>query len=273
MRDRFRAAGLPTPELDARLLAEKAFGLGRLALVQHEAEIADPAALARLDALAEKRLAGMPVERLLGEKGFYGRSFALSPDTLGPRPETEMLVEIGLGALGGKAAPRILDLGTGSGAIIVSLLAERPDANGVATDLSPGAIEAARANAGRHGVLDRLALRHGSWFAPMAADERFALIVSNPPYIETDAILDLGIEVREHDPLLALDGGPDGLDAYRTILEGARAHLEPGAPLLVEIGSGQGDAVSALFVAAGFAGVAVRKDLAGLDRVVIGHHF
>jgi len=246
-----------------------------------------------------------------------------------PRPETELLVDKALDWLRGRPAPRILDLGTGTGCIPVSILANARAATAVATDLSPRALEAARENAQRHGVAKRIAFLEGSWFEPlqspssgaarhllprgekgrgaMAADSaepgpspvsqrtaspspllgegapkgrmrrdgsgmRFDLIVSNPPYIESDEIPGLSPEVREHDPLLALDGGPDGLAPYRIIVRDAPGYLEPGGRLMVEIGSGQAEGVARLFEEAGFEDVATDKDLAGLDRVVSGHH-
>lgn len=271
VRDRFRSAGLPNADLDARLLARAAFGLDALALSLHERHDAEPEGLACLDALALRRLAGEPVARLLGRQEFYGLDFTLNAGTLVPRPETELLVELALARLEGRSAPRVLDLGTGSGAIIIAMLAQRPDALGVAVDLAPQALDAARANAERHGVNGRLSLASGSWFEPVG-ERRFDVIVSNPPYIESAAIAGLQPEVRDHDPILALDGGSDGLEPYRVIAKAAPRHLVPGGAVLVEIGESQGPAVAALFAEAGLGGIGIAKDLAGLDRVVFGHH-
>lgn len=272
MRDIFRRGGIDTPELDARLLAELAFGVERLELVNREREIAGPEALQALQALAARRLRGEPVFRILGEKGFWGLSFMLNEATLVPRPETEMLVRRGLELLEARRSRRFLDLGTGTGCIAIALLTELPAATAVAVDLAGAAVAAAQQNAERHGVAERLDLRQGSWFEPLDPDERFDLIVSNPPYIGQGELATLAPEVREHDPALALDGGPDGLDAYRALVMAAPAFLKPGGSLLLEIGYQQGPAVRSLVQAAGFARVTLEKDLAGLDRMVVGYH-
>jgi release factor glutamine methyltransferase len=271
VRDRFRNGDIDTPELDARLLAEQAFRLDSLALSMAEKTAAPPDAIARLDAFAERRLGGEPVARILGHKEFYGLDFVLTGAVLVPRPETEQLVTLGLEAIARLDAPTILDLGTGSGCIAIALLVNAPKARAVATDLSPEALEVARENAGRHGVLDRLELRAGSWCGPLMAAEAFDLVLSNPPYVETEIIGQLPPEVSEHDPALALDGGQDGLTAYRAIAEAIEGHLRPGGMLLVEIGSEQGLEVGALLSNAGFSSIDIRKDLAGLDRVVVAH--
>lgn len=272
VRDLFRRGGIDTPELDARMLAEKAFDLDRLSLVNREREPAPPEALSILQQMAERRLRGEPVVRIFGEKEFYGLSFTLGQFTLVPRPETEMLVVRGLELLAGRTNKQILDLGTGTGCIIISLLVESPSASGVAVDLSPEALVTAQHNADRHHVEKRLDLRRGSWFGPLNAGEQFDLIVSNPPYIATDEIAGLMREVRDHDPVLALDGGADGLEAYRAILGGAAKWLKPDGAVLLEIGASQAVPVTALAIRAGFRNVRVHKDLAGLDRVVEGHH-
>ena len=271
VRDRFRAGDTDTPDLDARLLAEAAFGLDGMGLLQHEAAEAEPEAIARLDGFAERRLAGEPVARILGHKAFYGLDFDLNAATLVPRPETELLVDLTLEVLKPLAAPQFLDLGTGSGCVAIAILVNAPAARAVATDLSPEALVAARANAERLGVADRIEFRLGNWCTPLKPDEMFDLIVSNPPYVESEVIEDLAPDVRDHDPHLALDGGADGLFAHRLIALGIKGRLRPGAPLLVEIGSEQGLEVGALFDKAGFGRIDIRKDLAGLDRVVIAY--
>jgi release factor glutamine methyltransferase len=269
-RDRLADAGFGTPELDAQLLAEQALGLTRLDLTLREREPVSEDAAARFAEALERRLAGEPVARILGHKGFYGLDFALGPETLVPRPETELLVDLALTAVRGRDEARLLDLGTGTGCIAISVLANAADATAVATDLSDEALAVARGNAERIGVGARLELRRGAWFAALETGETFDVIVSNPPYIAHDDIAGLEIEVRGHDPLLALDGGPDGLDPYRIIVAEAPAHLRPGGLLAVEIGADQGEAVSALFARAGFARIEVFRDLAGHDRVVRG---
>lgn len=249
-----------------------AFKLDRLALVTREREPAPAEGLKALEIMGARRLRGEPVVRILGEKEFYSLSFQLSDATLIPRPETEMLVVRGLEILEGRHHKRILDLGTGTGCVAISLLTESPSARAVAVDLSAEAIVTAQANADRLGVDKRLELRKGSWFNPLQRGEVFDLIVSNPPYISTPEIAGLAREVRDHDPQLALDGGADGLDAYRAILAGAVQWLKPDGAILCEIGSTQGLAVKTLFFQAGLRDVTVFQDLAGLDRVVEGHH-
>jgi len=272
VRDLFRRAGIDTPELDARLLAELAFGLDRLELVNRERDVAAPEALARLQGFATRRLRGEPVVRIIGEREFWGLPFTLNAATLVPRPETEMLVRRGLELLEGRIHKRVLDLGTGTGCVPIAILAESPSATAVGVDLSSEAIIAAQANAERHGVARRFDARPGSWFDPLQVGELFDLITSNPPYIERAAIDGLAPEVKDHDPLLALDGGADGLEAYRQIVGEAIHWLKPGGLLAVEIGSTQAAAVREMFVKAGFDEVSVEKDLAGLDRVVAGYH-
>lgn len=217
-----------------------------------------------------RRIIGESVARIVGEREFYGLAFSLNGATLEPRPDTELLVDLAIKALpqGGS----LVDMGTGTGCIPISVLANRPDATGLATDINPLALQMARHNAERHNVRARLRFAEGSWFEAVG-DERFDLILSNPPYIASNVIETLSSEVREFDPMLALDGGPDGLGPYRIIAREAADHLLPGGQVLVEIGYDQADAVSALFRNAGFAEVHVHKDLAGLDRVVVAHHF
>jgi len=271
VRDRFRAADLDTPELDARLLAEAAFKLDSLGLVQHERDPATPEKAATLDRLAARRLEGEPVARILGHQEFYGLDFVLNAATLVPRPETELLVECALAALKERNSPLLLDLGTGCGCVAIAVLKHAPTAQAVATDLSEAAIAAARENAARHGVLDRMTFRAGSWCGPLLPDERFDVVVSNPPYVESDIIAELQPEVAVYDPRLALDGGEDGLAAYRAIATGLVGRIKPGGTLAVEVGSEQGIRVGAILAGAGLTAIDIRKDLAGLDRVVLGH--
>jgi release factor glutamine methyltransferase len=272
VRDRFRAQGMDTPELDARLLAQAAFGLDAMGLVRREREPATPEQLVGLDRFALRRLAGEPISRIVGEQEFWGLKFVLSEATLVPRPETEQLVEEALARLAGLRAPRIVDLGTGSGAIIVSILEALPRAHGLATDISEAALATARRNAERHGVAGRLDFRQGPWWQAVPHTELFDLIVSNPPYIATAAIADLAPEVRVFDPKAALDGGWDGLEAYRAIASQAARRLVPKGHMLLEIGYNQAEAVSRVFRRAGFGRVEILKDLAGLDRVVSASH-
>jgi release factor glutamine methyltransferase len=272
VRDRFRAAGLATPELDAQLLARSVFRMKAAELFTREADYAAKGEIEFLSILADRRLAGEPVARIVGHKEFYGLDFSLNAATLIPRPETELVVDLAIKALRGEERPTLLDLGTGSGAIAIAVLANMANLRAVATDLSEEALGAARNNAEDSGVAGRVEFRLGDWYGALAPAERFEAIVSNPPYIESGAIAGLMPDVRDFDPGLALDGGADGLEAYRAIVGQARWHLNAEAPLIVEIGSTQGRAVAALFEAAGFSDIRIEKDLAGLDRVVIGSH-
>jgi release factor glutamine methyltransferase len=269
VRDLFRRAGIDTAELDARIFAEVAFGMDRLTLVNRERDPATAEQLKALEKLAQRRLKGEPVARIIGERGFWGLAFKLNDATLVPRPETEMLVQRGLEIVGPLDHPRILDLGTGSGCISIALLTEFSDLSAVAVDLSKEALDMARFNAGRHVVFDRFETRQGSWFDPIKPGERFDLIVSNPPYIESAAIETLMVEVRDHDPRLALDGGPDGLRPYRAIARDAAQHLTPEGVVLLEIGTGQGAAVTDIFAECGFNRIDVERDLGGHERMVV----
>lgn len=259
-RRRLAASGVAAPALDARLLLQHAAGLS------HEDIVAEPrretAAGDEFRTLIARRQAHEPVSRILGEREFHGRLFHVTPAVLDPRPDTETLVEAVVARMG--AGARVLDLGTGSGAIIVTILAERTDATGVATDLSAAALQVANANALRHGAGQRLRLVHCSWFE--GVEGLFDVIVSNPPYIPLGDIAGLTPDVRDFDPWMALDGGPDGLMAYRRIAAGARPHLAEGGSVMVEIGAGQQRDVEAIFQAAGFALTAEAKDLAGHVR-------
>ena len=261
--------GFETAALDAKLLTQHGLGLSALDLAMRENQIVDPDGADRVAALLQRRLTGESVARIVGEREFYGLAFTLNAATLEPRPDTELLVELALGAMpdGG----RLLDLGTGSGCIPIAMLAHMDGISAVAVDLSALALQAARHNAVRHGVADRLTLVDGSWFEPLAR-QRFDLIVSNPPYITSAVVETLAPEVKDFDPLLALDGGPDGLAPYRIIAAQAAGWLTERGQVLVEIGHDQGAAVSALFLEAGFDDVSVHQDLAGLDRVVVAHH-
>ncbi|SUB02747.1 Release factor glutamine methyltransferase [Pannonibacter phragmitetus] len=268
LRDRFRKAGLASPELDARLLVAAAAVLspGDVVLRTDDPVSGAVAALARRH--AQRREAREPVGRILGERQFFGLDLALSPDTLEPRPDTETLVEVMLARAGGFSSPLIADIGTGTGAIILALLSELPQARGLAIDLSRGALETARANARRHGLEDRLCFAQASYAGSLAPT--FDWIVSNPPYIVSDVIAGLDEDVRKHDPVLALDGGHDGLVAYRAIVPQALPALRPGGRLGLEIGFDQGGAVCGLMAEAGFKDIEIIQDLGGNDRVVTG---
>ena len=259
---RLSAAGLPEPARDVRLLLAHALGhpADRLMILLHDPVTAE--AEAAFAALLAARITGRPVSQILGRRQFWGRNFRVTADVLDPRPETEALVAEALT----QPFTRLLDLGTGSGAIAVTLLAECPAATGLATDLSPEALAVARGNATTFGVEPRLSFAQGSWFA--AVTGQFDLIVSNPPYITASEMAELDPGVREWEPHLALSPGGDGLDAYRAIAAGALAHLAPAGRLMVEIGPSQGADVAALFTAAGLQALRVLPDFDGRDRVV-----
>lgn len=233
-----------------------------------EGDVVSAEDAAHIVALMTRRLSGESVARIIGEREFYGLAFGLNAATLEPRSDTELLVDLALDAL--PMGGQLLDLGTGTGCIPIAILANRADATGVAVDLSVLALDMAHTNADRHAMAHRLTLREGSWFTALEADadRRFDLIVSNPPYIVSAVVDELEPEVRDFDPRLALDGGPDGLAPYRVIAAEAAAWLKPGGTVLVEIGYDQGGAVLALFTAHGFATVSLHQDLNGLDRVV-----
>jgi release factor glutamine methyltransferase len=259
------AAGIDGSAGDARALLAEAVGIARDRLTLHLGEDLEPGAAVRFAALIARRAAREPVAKILGRRVFWGREFEVTADVLDPRPETECLVAE---ALAGPKPLTLLDLGTGSGILAVTLLAEWPEVRGVATDLSEAALAVAARNAAQAGVTARLDVIRADWFAGVTGV--FDLIVSNPPYIGVDEMAGLMPEVRAHDPRLALTDEADGLTAYRAIAGGAGAHLRPGGRLMVEIGWRQGAAVADLLRAAGFEAVAVLPDLEGRDRVVCG---
>ncbi|RMA41885.1 peptide chain release factor N(5)-glutamine methyltransferase [Rhodophyticola porphyridii] len=263
-RDRLRAAGLDGADRDARWLMAGALGVPPdRVILRLQDPLSDPAACSFETAIA-RRLDREPVSHILGGRWFYGRWFRVTRDVLDPRPETETLVDLALNA----PFSTVLDLGTGTGCILLSLLAERPGATGLGTDISPEALAVAERNATGLGLSDRLDLRLSDWTADVTG--RFDLIVSNPPYISAAEMADLAPDVRDHEPHLALTDGGDGLAAYRAITAGAPHHLARGGRLLVEIGWTQGPAVSALFRAAGLEEIAVHSDMDGRPRVVSG---
>jgi len=267
----FRQEDLDSPELDARLLTGHVLGLDHAALLARGDRKLDSQETARLHELALRRLDREPVARILGIKEFWGLPFVLNDATLVPRPETETVVEAALAALyggGPRGRPlRIADLGTGSGAILIALLHELSGASGTGTDISVDALEMARGNAARLGVDARAEFVLADFNAPLT--DRFDLVVSNPPYIPTGEIDALPPEVRR-DPRVALDGGADGLDAYRTIAGQAGKLLTRQGTLVVEIGLGQEPAVAALFRAAGLAPEPAKPDLSGIPRALAG---
>jgi release factor glutamine methyltransferase len=271
---RFRDRGLDTPDLDARILVGHALGLDRTGLLLAGERRLEATEIARIETLAARRLRREPIARITATKEFWGLPLRITPDVLVPRPQTETVVEQALAAVdrtGRRArALRLADLGVGSGAILIALLAELPNACAVGTDRDPAALALARENARRLGVAARAAFVACDFGAAVAPG--CDLVVTNPPYIRTDEIAALEPDVREFDPRGAIDGGIDGLAAYRVIAIHARHILTPGAHLIAEIGQGQGNAVAAIFAAAGFGSISIVPDLAGLSRVAVAVH-
>jgi release factor glutamine methyltransferase len=271
---RLRSAGIDEAELDARILLGAVLDLDLTGMIAQATRPLTSAEAALLARYAQRRIAGEPIARILGSKEFWGLSFQLSPATLEPRPDTETVVELALELLradGGSDRPlRIADLGTGTGAILLALLSELPAATGIGTDISEAALQTAAANAARAGLSERTTFVACDYASGLSGP--FDLIVSNPPYIRSADIGSLAVEVRNHDPLAALDGGADGLDAYRTLVPQAARLLAPGAALVVEAGEGQSGQIQALMVAAGLTPApSPRADLAGIPRAVAGH--
>lgn len=261
---RARLAETETPSLDARLLLQHATGLDHAALVADPDLMMSDDAATKFQAMVNRRAAYEPVSRILGTREFFGRNFKVTPDVLDPRADTETIVDVCLQLLPEGRTARILDLGAGSGILAVTLLSERPHATGVAIDMSPAALAVAQENASA--VIDRLQLTESNWFSHV--EGRFDLIVSNPPYIPAAEVVRLDIEVRDHDPRLALDGGGDGLDCYRHIASGSVHHLGEMGYVVVEIGAGQEKDVTGIFDAQQFQLIAQKQDLGGHVRAL-----
>jgi release factor glutamine methyltransferase len=264
---RLKAGQIDSPSIDARLLLEVATGAGRADILTDPYRALTPDQQATLDGYVERRLKREPVSRILGKKGFWKIMLNVTPDVLSPRPDTEAILDVVMLAFAPHQAFTMIDLGTGSGAILLATLAERAGARGVGTDISFEALAVARDNAASLDLDGRCDFLRTEWAAGMA-DHSFDLVVSNPPYIPSDDIDGLDPEVRDHDPRLALDGGPDGLQAYRDLAPEILRILKPGGIFAVEIGWDQGPQVKALFEAQGFTDVIVVKDLSDRDRVV-----
>lgn len=268
-KSRLEAAGLAGPVIDARLLVEAAADAARIDILTDPHRPLTEEQEARLLDYLGRRERREPVSHILGRRGFWKIMLRVTPDVLTPRPDTETIVDLVLKEFGEHQVFSVLDLGVGSGAILLAILAERPLARGLGVDVSEEALAVARENAANLGLAGRCALLRGDWTEGLA-DENFDLVVSNPPYIATDVIETLEPEVREHEPRLALDGGPDGLDAYRRLAPEILRVLKPGGRFAVEIGYDQKTAVEALFREAGGADVRTLRDMADRDRVVAG---
>lgn len=268
-----RAGDIESPELDARLLIGAALNLDLTGLISAAKRVLSSDEAAQLAQFSARRLYGEPIARITGIKEFWGLQFTLSADTLVPRPDTETIVEAALECLDATGprsrALRIADLGTGSGAILLALLSELPNATGIATDINFAALRTARGNADLNGLAQRVHFVACDYASALMGD--FDLIVSNPPYIPSADIAGLDIEVRAHDPMRALDGGSDGYDAYRVIAPEAARLLAPGGLLVVEVGHDQSDTVAGLILEAGLDLPAPAKtDLGGIRRAVMG---
>lgn len=270
VRTSLEQAGKPEAALDARLLVEHFTGTDRAdAITDPQRSVSEEHAEAVLAALA-RRIGGEPVHRIVGAREFYGMRLTLSPGTLEPRPDTEALVDLILpfvrAAADRHGTCHILDLGTGTGAVALALLSQEPRAQAVGADISEDALATAAINADMTGNTGRFQAVRSHWYSEI--EGRFHIIVSNPPYITSKDVLSLEREVRDHDPLAALDGGPDGLAAYRVIAAGAAQYLEEGGIAAVEIGHDQSEAAAGIFAAAGFRSAGSAKDLAGVVRAL-----
>ncbi|UXT20392.1 peptide chain release factor N(5)-glutamine methyltransferase [Agrobacterium tumefaciens] len=269
-RKRLQAAGIADPLLDARLLIAEVVGFSLTDFVMKPDRAVTPEESARIAAMIERRANGEPVHRILGHREFHGLDLLLSKETLEPRPDTEVLVDTLLPALkktvSAKGGARILDMGTGTGAICLALLKECPEVTGIGSDISDDALETAARNAARNDLGARFEAIRSDWFEKISG--RFDIIVSNPPYIKTDIVATLDQEVRIHDPMAALDGGQDGLAPYRLIAADAGRFLVENGIVGVEIGFDQRLDVSAIFASHGFSLLDAVKDYGGNDRVL-----
>jgi release factor glutamine methyltransferase len=239
--------GIENPRADAQILLSHVLGCKKVDLFVRHDEVPPETDRAQFRELIQRRVAGWPVAYLVGARDFYLLTFEVSPAVLVPRPETEMLVAESLAFLKPRTAPAVLDIGTGSGCIAISIAHQKKDAQVTATDISPDALEVAQRNAAKHGVADRVTFLQGDLFAPLPADATFDLVVSNPPYIALHEFAGLAPDVREHEPRVALDGGADGLAFYRRLAANVAKFIKPGGKLLLEIGATQDEPVRALF--------------------------
>lgn len=266
---RLEAAGVESPVIDARLLVEAAAGATRADIVAEPRRVLSDDQKATLETYLARRERREPVSHILGAKGFWKIMLGVSPAVLTPRPDTETILDVVLPMLAEDEAVSVLDLGVGSGAILLAILAERPAARGLGIDVSEDAIAVARENAANLGLATRAAFVRGLWTEGLDAGQ-FDLVVCNPPYIPTADIDTLAPEVRDHEPRIALDGGPDGLDAYRQLAPGIARVLKPGGHFALEIGPAQRGPVEALMRQAGAEQLTVTHDLAGRERVISG---
>jgi release factor glutamine methyltransferase len=264
----------PHPERarrDAESLLLHLFGKSKAWLLAHVDDDFAGCSAIRYEALLQRRLAGEPIQYITGEAEFYGLPFRVTRDVLIPRPETELLIEKTLELAAQFQQPRIVDIGTGSGAIAITLAHRLPDARVTTIDVSESALVIARENAERNGIASRIRFLQGDLLSP-AANEQFDIVVSNPPYVPITDLDTLAVEVRDHEPALALFAGNDGLDIYRRLIPGAHASLVPNGFIALEIGFGQSQAIQALLADAGFSRIEFIPDLQGILRVAVAQH-
>jgi release factor glutamine methyltransferase len=267
---RLKAAGIDAPMREARLLLGHAAGLSQSTLIGWPERTIEAGAAECFAALVERRLAREPVARILGRREFWSLDFAVTADTLDPRADTETVIEAVLAHLPDRQAPlRIVDFGTGTGCILLALLSELTGAFGIGVDRSAAAARVAACNAASLGLARRAGFAVGDWAAAIGGT--FDLAVSNPPYIPTAEIAGLAPEVVRYDPAAALDGGADGLDAFRRLAPEFARILRPGGLAAFETGAGQADRVAAICLAAGLQPLEIRADLAGIGRAVIAY--
>ncbi|MBM4361879.1 MAG: peptide chain release factor N(5)-glutamine methyltransferase [Deltaproteobacteria bacterium] len=268
----FQRRGLPSARLDAELLLCHVLGLRRIdLLLERERELA-AAELASYRGLIQRRRRAEPVAYLVGTREFYGLPFRVDARVLVPRPDTETLVDVALARTQAvDLAARALDLCTGSGCVALALARSRPTWSVTGVDLSPDALVVARDNAARLGLIQHVAFVEGDLDTPLPEGARYDVITANPPYVPTAELAELDADVRDHEPRLALDGGPDGLALLRRIIERSSSRLTEGGLLVLEVGYGQAEPVAALLAERGFTGIERRRDLGGIDRVVCGH--
>ncbi len=269
--DTLRAAGLEDPRREARLLLAEALGVGPETLIGAPERLVENGERRDFDALLGRRAAREPAAYILGSREFWSLPFLVSRDTLIPRPDSETLIEAALDTIGEAAAPRrLLDLGTGSGCLLLAALSELRGAFGIGVDISPAALAVARANADALGLAARARFLCGDW--GRALTKEFDLILANPPYIEDSEMAGLSPEIARYEPALALNGGPDGMACYHALAPELTRLLAPGGVAIVEVGAGRADAVAAIMAGRGLAEIGRRRDLAGVDRCILLRH-
>ena len=265
----FRQRKIENPLLDAKILAKYAFSLTDIELALKEQEIATSKQLEKLQQLGNFRLANMPIARILGKKEFYGLNFKLNKATLVPRPETELLVDLALKEIKINKVKNILELGVGSGAVLIAILYFAKNIKALGIDISDLAIKQAKENANLLKVSEIIEFEKSNWFEQIKSDEKFDLIISNPPYIKTNDMDNLSLEVKKYDPKLALDGGKDGLEPYRIIAKEARGFLTAKGKIIIEFGKGQEQKIAKIFQENGYKEINHYQDLAGIIRAMI----